>query len=126
MPTKATEALSIIISAFERNGKLIVKNDIDTSGFYFIEGKIKHYSGSNNNNHPKPTLEQIKKCCELLDILQTKFKNKDVFPTLIKWSIVAPFDYILKQVHKKWMQWLYPYGWSNTGKSTLGDICCCI
>jgi hypothetical protein len=121
----ATEALSIIINAFERNRKVIVKNDMETTGFYFIDGKIKQYDIS-NNDHPKPTPEQIKKCCELLEILQTKFKNKDVFPTLLKWSIVAPFDYILKQVHKKWIPWIYPYGWSNTGKSTLGDLCCCI
>jgi len=125
MTTKATEALSIIINAFERNGKVIVKNDMETTGFYFLDGKIKHYNNS-NNNHPKLTLDQIKKCCELLEILQTKFKNKDVFPTLLKWSIIAPFDYVIKQVHKKWIPWLYPYGWSNTGKSTLGDICCCI
>jgi hypothetical protein len=128
MSTKTSEALSIIICAFERNGQLIVKNDMETSGFYFIDGKIKQYNGSNNNsnNHPKPTLEQIKQCCDLLDTLQTQFKNKDVFPTLVKWSIIAPFDYVLKQVHKKWIPWLYPYGWANTGKSTLGEICCCI
>jgi hypothetical protein len=127
--TKATEVLSIIISAFERNGISIVKNDMETSGFYLIDGKIKQYNSSNNNNnnnHPKPTLDQIQKCCDLLEILQAKFKNKDVLPTLIKWSLVAPYDYVLKQVHKKWIPWLYPYGWSNTGKSTLGDICCCI
>src|SRR5688500_12433163 len=35
-----------------------------------------------------------------LDKLIKKFKNKDVFPTLIKWSIVAPFNYVLKQLHK--------------------------
>ena len=29
-----------MINAFERNGKLIVKNDVDTPGFYFIEGQI--------------------------------------------------------------------------------------
>jgi hypothetical protein len=126
MPTKATEALSIMINAFERNRKVIVKNDIDTHGFYFINGKIKQYNGSDNSNHLKLTLEQIKKCCELLDFLQTKFKNKDVFPTLVKWSIIAPFDYVIKQVHKKWIPYLYPYGWSNTGKSTLGELCCCI
>ncbi|HSF49621.1 MAG TPA: hypothetical protein VLA74_02575 [Nitrososphaeraceae archaeon] len=125
MPIKATEALSIIINAFQRNGKLIVKDDMETTGFYFIDGEIKQYT-NNYNSNPKPTFDQIKKCCELLDILQIKFKNKDVFPTLLKWSIVAPFDYVLKQVHKKWIPWLYAYGWANTGKSTLGDICCCI
>ena len=46
MATKATEALSIIISAFERNGQLIVKEDMETTGFYFIEGKIKQYNKS--------------------------------------------------------------------------------
>ena len=129
MSTKVIEALSIIVNAFQRSGKLIIKNDMETTGFYFIDGKIKYHGGSisnSNNNHPKPTLEQIEKCCELIEILQTKFKDKDVFPTILKWSIIAPFDYVLKQVHKKWMQWLYPYGWSNTGKSTLGDMCCCI
>ena len=120
---KSTEALSIIINAFERNGQMLVKEDIDTSGFYFINKKIKSY---NNSPHLKPTLEEIKKCCELLEILQSKFKKKDVFPTLLKWSIIAPFDYVLKQVHKKWIPWLYTYGWSNTGKTTLGEICCCI
>jgi hypothetical protein len=123
LPSKATEALSITISAFERNEQMLVKEDIGTPGFYFIDKKIKSY---NNSHHPKPTLEQIVKCCELLEILQSKFKKKDVFPTFLKWSIVAPFDYVLKQVHKKWIPWLYPYGWSNTGKTTLGEICCCI
>jgi hypothetical protein len=133
MSTKAKDDLAIMISAFERNGQLIVKNDVDTPGFYFIEGTIKEnqYSKGNNdnnnkNNHPKPTKDQTIKCCELLDNLQTKFKKKDVFPTLLKWSIIAPFDYILKQVHKTWIPWLYLYGWSNTGKTTLGEICCCI
>ena len=125
MSTKTTEVLSIMINAFESNGQLIVKNDVDTPGFYFIEGMIRQYN-SINTNHPKPIFDQTKTCCELLDILQLKFKNKDVLPTIVKWSIVAPFNYILKQVHKKWMKWLYPYGWSNTGKSTLGDICCCV
>jgi hypothetical protein len=122
LPAKATEGLSIIISAFERNGQMLVKEDMNTSRFYFIDKKIRNY----NNSHPKPTLDQIRKCCEILDVLQSKFKKKDIFPTLLKWSIVAPFDYILKQVHKKWIPWLYLYGWSNTGKTTLGEVSCCI
>ena len=41
LSAKATEALCIIISAFDRNGQIVVKEDIDTSGFYFIDKKIK-------------------------------------------------------------------------------------
>ena len=43
---------------------------------------------------------------------------------MLKWSVMAPFDYVLKQIHKKWMNGYYPYGWSNTGKSTLGEKIC--
>lgn len=131
MSTKSTEALAIMINAFERNKQLIVKEDIDTPGFYFVKDEIRQYNICNNNNnnnnrHPKPIIDQTKKCCELLDILQSKFKKKDILPTLLKWSIISPFDYVLKQIHKKWIPWLYPYGWSNTGKTTLGEINCCI
>ena len=36
----------------------------------------------------------------------------------------TPFDYVLKQIHKQWMPWLYPNGWANTGKTTLGEKLC--
>ncbi|HJT83420.1 MAG TPA: bifunctional DNA primase/polymerase [Nitrososphaeraceae archaeon] len=121
-PTKASESLSTVISAFEEDNKIIVKEDIETPGFYYIDGEIRPY----HVDHPKPTFEQIKDCCELLDTLQAKFKKKDVLPTITKWSVIAPFDYVLKQAHKKWIPWPYPYGWSNTGKSTLGDMSSCV
>lgn len=121
---KAAEILGIIIGTFESDGKLIIKEDIETPGFYFIDGKIKPYHIDLPAN---PTVDQIKSCCDLLDILQAKFKKKDVLPTVLKWSMIAPFDYVLKQIHQKWIKWIYAYGWSNTGKSSLGEkISCCI
>ena len=36
---------------------------------------------------------------------------------------MAPFSYILKQIDgEQWMPWLFPYGWTNTGKTTNGKI----
>ena len=36
---------------------------------------------------------------------------------------MAPFSYILKQIDgEQWMAWLFPYGWTNTGKTTNGKI----
>ncbi|HET6715860.1 MAG TPA: hypothetical protein VFG90_01930, partial [Nitrososphaeraceae archaeon] len=123
MSNKPTEVLSVIIGSFKQDDKLIETNELDTPGFYYIDGKIISYK----TDHPKPTYDQIKDCCELLDTLQPKFKINNVFPTVLKWSIIAPFDFVLKQILKKWMPWLYPYGWSRTGKSSLGEkICCCI
>ena len=49
LPSKATEALSIIISAFERNGQMLVKEDIGTSGFYFIDKKIRNYNNQSSS-----------------------------------------------------------------------------
>jgi hypothetical protein len=123
-PAKAPESLSTIISAFEEDGKIIEKSDVETPGFYYIDEEIRHY----HVKHPKPTIEEIKSCCESFDILQSKFKKKDILPTVLKWSAMAPFDYVLKQIHKDaWMEWIYLYGTSNTGKSSLGEkICNCI
>lgn len=123
-PPKAAEAFGMIIGEFESDKKLIVEEDIETPGFYFVDGEIRPY---HIDLPAKPIVDQMKDCCELLDTLQAKFKKKDVLPTMLKWSIMAPFDYVLKQIHQKWMKWPYAFGWSNTGKSSLGEkICCCI
>ena len=63
------------------------------------------------------------KCANLLLSLQSKYKRKEVFPTFLKWGIMAPFSYMLKQIDgEQWMPWLFPYGWTNTGKTTNGKI----
>ena len=58
-------------------------------------------------------------------------KNKDgeisndrrILPaTIIKWSISAPFDYVMKS-EKKWIPWPHLNGWPSTAKSTLGEYC---
>ncbi len=56
----------------------------------------------------------------LLDELAEWFKHaKDRFATVIKWGVIAPFIYAMKQ-RGKWVPWLYLYGASNVGKTTLG------
>jgi len=60
---------------------------------------------------------------DILDELAKKYKNKDIFHTVIKWAIVAPFSYVLKGIdNNNWMPWLQPYGVIKSGKSTLGII----
>ena len=106
---EATEALSIIINAFAKNNKIIINNDIETPGFYWINNELKAY----HVNHPKPSKKEIQACCDLLDILVTKYRRKEVIPTAIKWAIIAPFNFALKQYTNDgaWLPWLYPYGW---------------
>ena len=121
---KAFEALSIIIQAFEKNNKIKIDRDIITPGFYLVDDKIRLY----RRNYPIPTKDELKKCCEILDLIQTcyYYKRKDIFPTILKWTIIAPFDFVMKQKNKSWIPWLFLYGWSKTGKTTLGYISTCV
>jgi len=123
---KAVEALSAIILSIEKDNKVTIKIDIITPGYYLVDDKIT--VGGNNNNQSHISKEQIANCLELLELLQQKFKNDKVFPTIVKWSCIAPFVYVMKQKNhnKIWIPWLYLYGSSRTGKTTLGDISCAI
>jgi hypothetical protein len=122
---KAVEALSAIILSMEKDNKVTIKRDIITPGYYLVDNKIT--VGCNNNNQSNNlSKEQIANCLELLEIIQQKCKNDKVFPTIVKWSCIAPFIYVMKQKNsnKIWIPWLYLYGSSRTGKTTYGDLAC--
>ena len=115
----AEEALPAILHAYYREGSVTIKREIETPGFYLIDNKIEAYKV----DHKRPTDEEIKKCADLLLSLQSEYKRKEIFPTFLKWGIMSPFSYILKQIDgEEWMPWLFPYGWTNTGKTTNGKI----
>ena len=119
---KAIEALSGIILTMEKDNKVTLNKDVITPGFYLIDNEIKAY----NTSHPNPSKDEITKCVKSLESLQQKFKNENIFPTILKWSMLAPFDYVLKQSNREWMPWIYAYGFPRTGKTTLGDLSCAI
>jgi hypothetical protein len=129
---KAGEALSAIILSMEKDNKVTIKRDIITPGYYLVDDKIttggKNNDNINNQSNNNLLKEIIGNCLDLLELLQQKFKNGKVFPTIIKWSCIAPFVYVMKQKenNKMWIPWLYLYGCSRTGKTTLGDISCAI
>jgi hypothetical protein len=41
---------------------------------------------------------------------------------VIKWFILAPFDYIFKIAANRWLTNFHPHGWSSSGKTSLGKI----
>jgi hypothetical protein len=59
----------------------------------------------------------------LLNELADKWFNHmlDKFATVIKWGVIAPFIYAYKQ-KGRWVKWLYLYGSTKTGKTTLAEI----
>ena len=113
----AEQKLVPILNAYQKEGKVAFNREIETPGFYLIDGKIASYKML----YKQPTTNEIKECISILDKLAKTWNQKEIFPTYIKWGLVAPFSFILKNYN--WMHWLYPYGWTRTGKSQLGVIC---
>ncbi|MEM4924882.1 MAG: hypothetical protein QXV81_09480 [Ignisphaera sp.] len=113
------DVLSAIVQAFIRKGKAEVKTEIESPGFYIVQGKVVSVKYSVES----VDTEKLKQALELLNELgETWFKHiQDKFATVIKWGAISPFGYILKQ-RGKWIPWLYLYGDSATGKTTLGRI----
>jgi hypothetical protein len=125
----ASEALAAIVGAFAKDKKIVINTEAQTAGFYLINSSDVSSNSrivAYKTNHPKPSEKEVRKCADLLDELATKYKHKETFATVINWSIVAPFDYVFKQLKSIWIPWLHFYGHSGTGKTTLGDISCAI
>ena len=62
---------------------------------------------------------------DIIESLHLKSINKKAFSTVFKWSIVAPLSYVKKCIDSSdsnWVPYLHLYGWTRTGKNTLGKI----
>ena len=119
----AEEALPAILNAFQRDGKVIIRREVETSGFYLVNGKIV----PNKIVIPStPTREQIISCAEVLSELSRRNKRVEIFGTFVTWGVVAPFSFVFKQLdedgYEKWMPWIYACGQTKTGKTTLGRV----
>ncbi|MEM1523238.1 MAG: hypothetical protein QXU69_09430 [Thermofilaceae archaeon] len=117
------DALSAIIRAFIMKGKAEERVEIEAPGFYLIEGKLVSVKFDANYNR-----DRLREALELLNELADVWfaHARERFATVVKWGAVAPFSFILKQLKQRgegrWLPWLYMYGPSNTGKTTLGKI----
>ncbi len=120
----AEEALPAILNAFQRDGKVIVKKEVETPGFYLVNGNVV----ANKIELPSVvmTTERLSDCARTLIALSNRTKRPEVFGTFITWAIVAPFSFVLKQLdeegQERWLPWIYTDGQTNTGKTTNGRI----
>ena len=91
-----------------------------TIGYYFwdkevVRKKVKQSEELNVNDAIN--------CCDYLDYLASNgWQNKNIFPTVVKWGIIAPFSFIIKHNSDNWLPWLQLYGHGQTGKTTLGRL----
>ncbi|MEM3943912.1 MAG: DNA-primase RepB domain-containing protein [Thermofilaceae archaeon] len=111
--------LNAILQAFIRKGRAEVRAEIESPGFYLMDGKlvsVKYEVG-------EPDRERLAEALKLLDELAEEwFKHaKDKLAMILKWGAVAPFAYVIKQ-RGRWLRWLFLYGDAATGKTTLGRV----
>jgi hypothetical protein len=116
----ADEALPAILNAYERDGKITIKNEVDTAGFYLVDGKITAVK----TDVKMPSKEEIIKCVQVLEHLSTKYKKPERFATIIKWGIAAPFSFVMKQLEDEnlWLPMLWEDGHTKVGKTTDGRL----
>jgi len=116
----AEKVLPAILSGYYRDNKMEVRSELETPGFYLIDGKIKVYVYT-----PRDYTEQdLVACTRLLEDLVGRYNRQEIFATLIKWGMIAPFSYVLKQMKDKTLclPWKYDYGETHAGKTTNGEI----
>jgi len=115
----AHDVINAIIEGFIRKGKAVVKTEIEAPGFYLVDGKVVAVRVETGRPGPEELKESLVFLNELADTWFSHVRER--FSLVVKWGLLAPFSYVYKQ-KGKWMPWLYMYGSSYTGKTTLGDI----
>jgi hypothetical protein len=112
----ASDVLAAIIGGFIRKGRATIKTELEAPGFYEVDNKLVVVGYEVR----EPSVEELREGLELLNELAGGwFKHViDRFSTTVKWGAIAPFSYIYKG-RGRWLNWLYLYGATNTGKTTM-------
>ena len=107
------------------NDIAILKNEIETPGFYW-----NHNTDSVDIidfPYESPTINNLEKSLKLIEELESWFEGHlDKLATTLKHGLVAPFSFIKKQLNQPLellIPYLYHYGKSGSGKTTIGRIC---
>jgi hypothetical protein len=121
-PRIAEESLNAVINGAQRARIVKVVRQIETPGFYYVDGKL---ISSNISTH-QPSNDEIKRCAEFLNELVARSKHPEILVTLIKWGILGPFSFVFKQLSEegseRWLPWLYLNGHTKTSKTTDGTL----
>nr|WP_176704182.1 bifunctional DNA primase/polymerase [Sulfolobus neozealandicus] len=111
--------VSALLMGYIKYGKAVIKNEFESPGFYLNNGKIE----PSRVEIRKPSREELREALELLDDLAERWFShiKDKFAMVVKWGIISPFGYVYKQ-KGSWIKWLYLFGISKSGKTTLAEM----
>jgi hypothetical protein len=128
-PNLALGVLSAILNGFVKRGRAEVKVEIDRPGFYIVDvvdrerGATARRLVAVDYRIEMPEKGVLKVALLFLDELAIVWFKPvlDRFSTAVKWWILAPFSYAIKQLGT-YMPALYHYGPPNTRKTTINII----
>jgi len=114
-----SDVLTAVFEGFIKKGRAVIREELDRPGFYWVENKLVVVGV----DVKEPSMSELRKALELLNELAENWYRHviDRFATTIKWGVIASFIFPMKQ-RGKWVPWLYLYGASGAGKTTLGKI----
>jgi len=122
----AGDILNAVSEGFIRRKKAVIKHEFEAPGFYWVKDEEGERIVAVNYEVEEPKLGELREALVFLDVLAREWfgRVQDRFATVIKWWIVAPFNYAIKQMSNSnnYIQALYQYGPPNTRKSTINMI----
>ena len=114
----ARDVLSHVLNGYRRKGLCEVDVGVRNPGFYMTDGRI-----TVSRYTPEYDEESLTRALLILtDLMEEHFKEQaPKLLTHVKWSMISPFIYIKKQKGEM-VPWIYDYGKSQAGKTTMGII----
>ena len=102
----------------------IIKNEIETPGFYWNTDT--EQLDVIDYEYTSPSISEIEKSLKLIEGLQDFFKGQEAkLATTLKHALVAPFGFAKKQMNlplEQLIPYLYHYGKAGSGKTTIARI----
>jgi hypothetical protein len=128
-PNLALGVLSAVLNGFVRRGRAEVKVELDRPGFYIVDvedrekGVTVRKLAAVDYKIEMPREDELREALLFLDELATVWFRVviDKFSTAMKWWVLAPFSYAIKQLGTN-MPGLYHYGPPNTRKTTINIV----
>ena len=125
----ATEGLSAIITAFRDDNLINVDKSVDFEGYYYHNGDIQ--ISKVDGKHARRTKEECIACIEFLENLSKfylwkcngrEIDRRDFLASAIRWTIGAPFNFVIKQLTRKYQKGFDMTGERDGGKSEMAHI----
>jgi hypothetical protein len=116
----AKNALANIINAFGTSGRIRIDKEVQTPGFFLVDGRLTAY----HMDLGEHTVEELTESALFLNELVAKHHRKEIPATTLKWGMIAAFDFALKQYTEDicWIPWLGLADFPRAGKGTQGRI----